>query len=72
MTNIQGIPVTKRIGVGKGTFTIRGDFDADSEEIADMLNGVSPPDETSQCDTPLSLIQRFCGHPFHSDCVNPP
>ena len=22
--------------------------------------------------TPLSLIQRFCGHPFHSDCVNPP
>ena len=23
-------------------------------------------------DTPLSLIQRFCGHPFHSDCVNPP
>ena len=22
--------------------------------------------------TPLSLIQRFCGHPFHSDCVTPP
>ena len=33
------VPVSKRIGVAKGKFTIKGDFDADNQEIADMLMG---------------------------------
>ena len=39
ITPISDIPVSKRIGVGKGKFTVRGDFDADNQEIADMLTG---------------------------------
>ena len=34
---IKETPVSKRIGIGKGHFTIKGDFDADNQEIADML-----------------------------------
>ena len=32
-------PVSKRIGVGKGKFAVKGDFDADNAEIADTLTG---------------------------------
>ena len=39
MTLIQQTPVSKRIGAGKGKFTVRGDFDADNGEIADLLTG---------------------------------
>ena len=39
ITLINETPVSKRIGVGKGRFSIRGDFDADNGEIADALAG---------------------------------
>ena len=39
ITLIGETPVSKRIGVGKGRFTIRGDFDADNEAIAEQLAG---------------------------------
>lgn len=39
MTLINEAPVSKRIGVAKGKFTIKGDFDADNKEIADTLTG---------------------------------
>lgn len=39
MTLINETPVSRRIGVGKGKFTVKGDFDADNGEIADMLMG---------------------------------
>lgn len=39
ITLINETPVTKRIGVGKGRFSIHGDFDADDGEIADALAG---------------------------------
>ena len=39
ITLINEIPVSRRIGVAKGRFTIKGDFDADNGEIADMLTG---------------------------------
>ena len=32
-------PVSRRIGVAKGKFNIRDDFDSDNREIADMLTG---------------------------------
>ena len=37
ITLINEIPVSKRIGVAKGKFTLKGDFDADNEEIASMF-----------------------------------
>ena len=39
MTLINQTPVSKRIGVARGKFTVQGDFDADNGEIADMLTG---------------------------------
>jgi len=41
ITLIEEVPVSKRIGAGKGRFTVRGDFDADDGEIADLLSGGS-------------------------------
>ena len=39
ITLINEIPVSRRIGVGKGKFSYKGDFDAVNGEIADMLAG---------------------------------
>ena len=39
ITFIHETPVSKRIGARKGQFTVKGDFDADNREIADMLTG---------------------------------
>ena len=39
ITPINETPVSKRIGVAKGKFTVKGDFDAENGEIADMLTG---------------------------------
>lgn len=39
ITLINETPVSKRVGVAKGKFSIKGDFDADNDEIADMLTG---------------------------------
>ena len=39
MTLINETPVSKRIGAGKGRFTIHGDFDADNTEISETLAG---------------------------------
>ena len=39
ITLINQTPVSKRIGVAKGRFTVKGDFDAENAEIADMLTG---------------------------------
>ena len=39
ITLINETPVSKRIGIGRGKFTIHGDFDADNGEIADALTG---------------------------------
>ena len=39
MTLINEIPVSKRIGAGKGRFAIHGDFDADNAEISEALTG---------------------------------
>lgn len=41
ITLINEVPVSKRIGVAKGKFTVHGDFDADNGVIADMLTGGS-------------------------------
>ena len=38
MTLINETPVANRIGIAKGKFTMKGDFDADNEAIADMLS----------------------------------
>lgn len=37
ITLIQETPVSKRIGIAKGKFSVKGNFDADNQEIADML-----------------------------------
>ena len=39
MTLINETPVSRRIGVAKGKFNVVGSFDADNQEIADMLSG---------------------------------
>lgn len=39
MTLINEVPVSKRIGAGKGKFKINGDFDADNKEIAEVMYG---------------------------------
>lgn len=41
ITLINEVPVANRIGIAKGRFTVKGDFDADNEAIADMLTGGS-------------------------------
>lgn len=41
ITLINETPVSKRIGIAKGKFNIKGDFDADNKEIADMMMGGS-------------------------------
>ena len=41
ITLISETPVSKRIGIGKGKFTVKGDFDADNDAIADALMGGS-------------------------------
>ena len=39
ITLINETPVSKRIGIARGKFTIKGDFDADNEEIAELMTG---------------------------------
>ncbi len=39
ITLINETPVSKRIGIAKGKFTIKGDFDSDNAQIADMMMG---------------------------------
>ena len=39
MTRIDECPVSDRIGIGRGKFSVVGDFDADNDAIADMLAG---------------------------------
>ena len=39
ITLINETPVSKRIGVAKGKFTVNGNFDAENEAIADMMTG---------------------------------
>ena len=41
MTSIKEVPASNRIGIAKGKFHIKGDFDADNEAIADELTGGS-------------------------------
>ncbi len=38
ITLISEVPVANRIGIRKGQFTVKGDFDADNEEIAASLS----------------------------------
>ncbi len=37
ITLINDTPVSRRIGIAKGKFSVKGDFDADNGEIAEML-----------------------------------
>ena len=39
ITLINEIPVSKRIGIAKGKFTVKGDFDADNDAITEMMMG---------------------------------
>lgn len=39
ITLINETLVSRRIGVAKGKFTVKGDFDAENGEIAEMLIG---------------------------------
>ena len=39
ITLYQEQPISKRIGVAKGKFTIHGDFDVDNQEIESLLTG---------------------------------
>ncbi len=41
ITLVQETPVSKRIGVAKGRFSVKGDFDEGNQELADMLMGGS-------------------------------
>ena len=41
ITLINETPVSRRIGVAKGKFNIKDDFDADNKEIAEMMMGGS-------------------------------
>lgn len=36
---INETPVSKRIGVAKGKFTVNGDFDADNDDISNLMIG---------------------------------
>ena len=39
MTLINETPVSNRIGLATGKFTLHGDFDADNDAIADLMSG---------------------------------
>ena len=39
MTSIKKLPASNRIGIAKGKFCIKDDFDTDDEAIADELVG---------------------------------
>ncbi len=39
ITLINETPVSRRIGIAKGKFTIKGDFDSDNAQIAEMMMG---------------------------------
>ena len=39
ITLINETPVSKRIGIAKGKFTVKGDFDADNDAIAEWMSG---------------------------------
>lgn len=39
LTPYREPPAARRIGVAKGKFTLHGDFDADNQDIADLLTG---------------------------------
>ncbi|MCR4792678.1 MAG: type II toxin-antitoxin system Phd/YefM family antitoxin [Lachnospiraceae bacterium] len=39
ITLINESPVSNRIGIAKGKFRIKGDFDSDNEEIAKLFDG---------------------------------
>ena len=39
ITLINDTPVEKRIGVAKGKFSLKGDFDVDNKEIAESFGG---------------------------------
>ena len=39
ITLVNETPVSKRIGVAKGKFTVKGDFDADNDAIAESMAG---------------------------------
>ena len=39
ITLINEAPVSNRIGIAKGKFTVKGDFDADNNEIAELMTG---------------------------------
>ena len=39
ITLINETPVSKRIGIAKGKFTVKGDFDADNDAIAESMTG---------------------------------
>ncbi len=41
ITLVQETPVSKRIGVAKGRFSVKGDFNEGNQELADMLMGGS-------------------------------
>ena len=41
ITLINEVPVSRRIGIAKGKFTVKGNFDTDNDAIADMLTGGS-------------------------------
>lgn len=36
---INETPVSKRIGVAKGKFNVNGDFDADNDDISNLMMG---------------------------------
>ena len=39
ITLINETPVSKRIGIAKGKFEVKGDFDADNDSIAELMMG---------------------------------
>lgn len=39
ITLINETPVSNRIGIAKGKFTVHGNFDTDNDEISNMLMG---------------------------------
>ena len=39
ITLINETPVSKRIGIAKGKFRVKGDFDSDNAAIADVMTG---------------------------------
>ena len=39
ITSVNETPISNRIGIAKGKYTVKGDFDADNEAIADLMTG---------------------------------